>query len=330
MDEVVEYVEPVESREDSLDSSQSIDFSVEPIDFSVEPIGSSTVEPIGSCKKIKHIVMSGGGVTGLSFYGILRDKQKEGLWNIEDIQSMYGTSAGSMIAVFLALNYDWDTIDDYIIKRPWQNVYKFNMQTILFTFQTKGIFDNKVVEETFLPLFKGKDISIDITMKEFYEVNSIDLHIYTVDINSFELIDISHKTHPDWRVVDAVYCSCSLPIIFQPTIENGKCFIDGGFFVNYPIQYCIESGADPDEILGICRIPINKSNKNIEEKSSLFDYILNIFYKTVHRISTTDKKYNIKHEILVESPAISLYDLFTTTNSMEERLRLVSRRTGDQ
>ena len=123
-------------------------------------------------KKIKHIICSGGGVTGLSFYGALRNLNKKGIWNIEDIESIYGTSVGSLVSVVVSLNYDWKTLDEYFIKRPWGNVFKLDMYTILETFQRKGVFDYNVFIEIFSPLFKGKDISVDITMKEFFELNN--------------------------------------------------------------------------------------------------------------------------------------------------------------
>ena len=84
-------------------------------------------EPYTHPEIIRHIVCSGGGVTGFSFYGILKECYARGIWKVENIQTIYGTSVGSIFAVILALNYDWQTMDDYLIKRPWQNVFKFNL-----------------------------------------------------------------------------------------------------------------------------------------------------------------------------------------------------------
>ena len=39
-------------------------------------------------KKIEHIVMSGGGIVGLSFYGVLRESNKRGKWDINNIKSI--------------------------------------------------------------------------------------------------------------------------------------------------------------------------------------------------------------------------------------------------
>lgn len=53
-----------------------------------------------SSKKIEHIVMSGGGIVGLSFYGILRESNKRGKWDINNIKTIYGTSVGSILRYF--------------------------------------------------------------------------------------------------------------------------------------------------------------------------------------------------------------------------------------
>ena len=58
--------------------------------------------------------------------------------------------------------------------------------------------------------------------KEFYEINKIDLHIFSTELNKFETVDFSHKTHPDWRIIDVIYCSSALPIVFSPYMKEDK------------------------------------------------------------------------------------------------------------
>ena len=55
---------------------------------------------------IKHLVLSGGGVSGFTFYGILRETHRIGLWKLENIETMYGTSIGAVLSVMLALGYE--------------------------------------------------------------------------------------------------------------------------------------------------------------------------------------------------------------------------------
>lgn len=84
-----------------------------------------------SCNsKIKHLVIASGGPSGVTMYGALRLLNQEGIWNIADIKSIYGSSVGSFISILLALNYDWKTMDDFLLKRPWSKIY-MNSSSVL-------------------------------------------------------------------------------------------------------------------------------------------------------------------------------------------------------
>lgn len=287
-----------------------------------QPSCSRPLEDI-SKNKISHLVIPGGGIAGFTYYGALRESAIQGVWSIDNIQTIYGTSVGSIIAVILALKYDWETIDDYLIKRPWQNVFKFDMYSLIGSIKKRGIFDIKIMEDVFQPLFSGKDIPIHVTMREFFEITKIEIHIITVDANSFELIDISYKTHPDWRVVDAVYASSSLPIIFAPFIRDDKFYCDGGLVLNYPVSKCIENGANPNEILGFCRQIIKNDAPEITNDSTLLDYLLTIFNKSFQKIIWLRAIYSISVEYIVPSVPMSIASIYNTTVSMEERIRLI-------
>ena len=271
---------------------------------------------------IRHIVCSGGGVTGFSFYGMLRECHKRNLWKLEDIETIYGTSVGSIIAVILALDYDWDTIDDYLIKRPWNNVFKFNLYSIIDSLKKRGIFGMKTIEDTFVPLFSGKDISIDITMQDFYDITKKEIHIFTTDVMRFEVVDISHKTHPEWRLMDAVYASSAIPIIFSPFIKDSKCYCDGAMLLNYPLDKCIENGAKNDEIIGLCN-DMNAHDEDIfNESCSLLDYGLIIMKKLICAFLSV-REHRIKNEFRITSINMSIYDIVSTTTEIDNRIRLI-------
>jgi predicted acylesterase/phospholipase RssA len=283
--------------------------------------------------KIQNIVISGGGVDILSFYGALRESNKRGLWDISNIKSVYGTSAGSMLGVILLLKYDWETLDNYIINRPWQNVFKCNMYSIIDSFQERGIFDIKIVEDIFLPLFKGKDISSDITMQELFKLTAIDLHIYTVDINLFEIIDISHKSHPNWRIIDAIYVSSSLPFIFKPCIKDNICYADGGILLNYPLSKCIEYGGLPNETLGISKEISNDNTDSITDESNIFEYLLIVLSKLLKKARLNNVKNNIdnidniqiKHNIIIQSIHTTLPLIISIASSVEDRIAFIKK-----
>ena len=274
---------------------------------------------------IKHLVLSGGGTYGLIAYGVLKQGNIMGQWSIDNIQSIYGTSIGSMFAVVLALKYDWKTLDDYFIKRPWHHIFKYDVYSIFGAFERRGIFNVKIMEEMFLPLFSGLDdaIDINITMQQFFERTKIDIHVFATDINAFEPVDISHTTHPDWRVVDAVYASSCLPIFFSPFMKDDQYYVDGGIFLNYPLEPCFNRpDINPDEILGIRKNYLNSLNDNITEQSNLMDYVLILLNKTFTKLIKTDN-IKLKNEIVIDAVVVSAFELFQMASSMEKRIQLI-------
>lgn len=274
--------------------------------------------------KIKHLVISGGGAAGFAFYGALKHTHEKGIWNIVDIERIYSTSAGSIISVFLSLGYEWQTIDDYIIKRPWNQVYKCELPMALQAIKNQGLFGQYVIQETFTPLFHGKDISLDITLDEFYEYNKKELHFITTDYDSFDYVDISYKTHPKWRVVDAVYASCCLPLLFSPFYKDSHVYFDGGIRMNYPLRVCLDDGCLPTEILGIRRIdPESVVNKTISPSFSLFDVIHKLFYQYTKKIEIDLPEKQIQYQYDIRFSAMDLNAIFHCLVEEEERIRLI-------
>lgn len=226
---------------------------------------------------IKHLVISGGGPLGFQFLGALQKLEKENYWNINNIESIYGTSVGAVIGTFLSLKYDVDTLNKYLIERPWHESFKINPNKILNFYVNKGIFDNEFFKIIFKPLLEAKDLSLNVTLKEFYNFSNIDFHIFTFNLNTFETIDLSHTTHPDLKLLDALHMSSAVPGMFIPFIENDICYIDGGVKHNYPINFCLKDHPNKDEILAIKLFykteDGNPLKAQVKEDSSLLDFI---------------------------------------------------------
>jgi len=270
---------------------------------------------------IRHLVISGGGQTGFTFYGLLRESHKQGYWNIDNIQTIYGTSVGMLVSIILCLKYDWETVDTYLIDRPWHTVFKFDIYSVIQSFEKRGIFTVDTITQILAPLFAGKDLSVDITLAEFFALNGIELHFFATEVNSFTAIDISYKTHPDWRVIDAVYCSSTLPIIFAPYICDNQCFVDGGVICSYPIKQCVSDGHLPDEIFAIKK-HTSSSIESVTDKSSLFDYLMIIMRKTI-RVLNGQEIGLVPNEILVSGDSVSIDGILTLSASKEARTELI-------
>jgi len=276
--------------------------------------------------KIKNIVISGGGAGGFAFYGALKNTHERKLWNIADIERIYSSSAGSIISVFLSLDFECKILDDYIIKRPWHQLYKFELPMAIQAIKNQGLFGKNVIEETFTPLFNAKDIPIDINLEDFFELNKKELHFITTDFHTFDYVDICYKTHPKWKVVDAVYASCCLPLLFSPFYtETNNVYLDGGIRMNYPLKVCLDDGCNPSEILGIRRVDLEiMDNKHeISPSHSLFDIIYRLFYQYTKKVDIQLPDTQIRYQFDIRFPAMDLNAIFTCLSSEEERIKLI-------
>jgi hypothetical protein len=104
----------------------------------------------------------------------------------------------------LCLKYDWETLNNYVINRPWKDAFPITTKQVLEAYSNKGLYDKRIADIIFKPLLEAKDLSLKTTLKELYDYSNIELHIYTVEINSFSLVDLSYKTHPNLLLTNAV------------------------------------------------------------------------------------------------------------------------------
>ena len=248
---------------------------------------------------IKHLVMSGGGPAGFVTYGSARYLSNKDFWRLADIESIYATSIGGYIGIVLSLGYDWDWLDDYLIKRPWDKIVDISPMSIIDVYSKKGLLDVKFIETTILPLFTAKNLSENVTMIEFYEHTKIDIHMFSTEINGSRLkkVDISHTSHPSLRVVDALAMTMAYPFVFSPVCIDNQCFIDGGLMNNYPLRDCIENQkCEESEILSFKNVWVVDDCK-VTNDSNIFDYISTIFRKMNREIDTEVEQGEIKHTV---------------------------------
>jgi predicted acylesterase/phospholipase RssA len=271
---------------------------------------------------IKHLVISGGGPSMIQTLGAIQYLEEEKFIDINNIETIYGTSAGAIIGVLICLKYDWKTLHDYIINRPWQEVFPIKIQNIFDAYTKKGIFDTKTVEKCFKPLLNGKDIPMSINLKDFYEYSKIELHFFTFEINDFQIEDISYLTHPNITLITAIQMSCALPIIVTPICIENKCYIDGGVVCNYPLQKCIETNKNIEEILGFKNQYDNNNKNHVDSNSTLLDFIMSFLFKLIYSFSTEHFQPAIPFEVTYLANRLSINVLKNALSSIEMREEL--------
>jgi predicted acylesterase/phospholipase RssA len=281
---------------------------------------------------IKHLVISGGSVNGLFMYGALKHCHQQNMWKHSNLTSIYATSVGSILATILCLDFDWETVDNYLVHRPWQNVFSVTGELLFGAYAQKGLFNADLITEIFKPLFAAKELSLKTTFAEFYARFPIDLHFFSFDLNAFVPVDISHATFPDLPVLTGIAMSSALPGMFAPVFlpdvlgKDKCCFIDGGIRLNYPVSECLRQHPDDlENILGVTvqitkAQPDKNTNKNedshITKDSNILEYFIEFASKINQFINSLAEKVELPHEIRCAS-CVDVFDFDTYRQIIE-------------
>lgn len=275
---------------------------------------------------IKYLVISGGGPNSIKALGALQKLDEVEFWNIDNIEKIYGTSAGALVSVLISMKFELSVIADYIIKRPWHTTYQFSVNQVFESFSKKGLYDADVFETFFKPFFVSRDLNVsEMTLSKFYEYTKIELHFYSLEINSFIVEDISYLTHPDLLLLTAIHMTCALPMIITPVCIEDKCFVDGGVVCNYPLNYCLDiPDCNVDEILGFRNEYITEITNNIVNgESNVMDYMVNFINKLIHNVDTECKQVSIPNEIKYKTEHISISYIKSALSSSDVRREML-------
>lgn len=275
---------------------------------------------------IKQIVMAGGGYLGFYHLGAISRLLNVGYLKRNNIHTIYGTSIGAFFGAVFCLNEDWNTTLDYFIERPWHKVFNLTPNKVFQAIPKKGMYGQDTFNELLLPLIKSRHYSDTMTLVELYNLSNITLYMYTIDLNTFTLEEISHHTHPDLKLLDALYMTCSLPFLFQPLIQNDKCYVDGGLLNSYPLENCLQRTTDTSEVLGL-RFDVTKHVKEITDKENIFEYGYFLYRSLIQNVRNTDYP-EIEHEIIIPCMQMNMSDGSKAVQSSEERRNYI--KTGQQ
>ena len=209
---------------------------------------------VASSKKYRlGIALGGGGAKGFAHLGVLRAMEDFGL----NPDIVAGCSAGSVVGAFYCAGYTSDEI--------LNSFATFSLRSILkVTMPTTGLFSLSKVEkfiESRLPYSRIEDLPTPMV------------------VTATSLDDCTSVAFREGELSKTVVASCSLPMIFQPTIIDGKTYVDGGVLHNLPVFALRECC---DYVIGVVVSPLDTS----PFKNTLAD----IGYRS-YRLMTTHNTY---------------------------------------
>jgi NTE family protein len=196
------------------------------------------------------LVLSGGGAKGIAHIRVLQVMDSLGI--VPDY--IAGTSMGAVVGALYASGYSANQIDSIARRIPWTSLFSNTITFPEINIEEKDEFGRYVYE---LPLKKlapqfplgiveGQQIE-ELLAALFFPVNTISdfdqlptpFLCVASDIVKGEPVILNSGS-----LAAAVRASMSIPTVFAPIRLGEQLMVDGGVFMNLPVSYCKEMGAD--------------------------------------------------------------------------------------
>lgn len=181
--------------------------------------------------KYKNLALAGGGVWGISYAGAFEELEKLGI--LQQIQSVAGTSAGSMACLLLALGYNSTEIMQEIRSANFGRFLDHgNVNQIVKRY---GYYNGDYATKLFHEWIHEKLGSADATFEDLIKANGLDLHVYATNLNTAQVYEFSYQKTKHVPLADAIRASISVPLFFTATKIDGQIFVDGETVFSFPL-----------------------------------------------------------------------------------------------
>jgi len=178
------------------------------------------------------LVLSGGGLKGLSHVGVFRALEEHGM----DPSLVVGSSMGSLIAAAWAAGLSAEQMGKGAAKVQRKDVFRVAHADMAFRrMRAPGIYRREPLE-TLIHTIVGQQTFDQLPRR---------LVINTVDIDSGMQVLWGTPGLMDVKVADAVFASCALPGIFPPREIRGRFYCDGALVTNLPVRAALALGRAP-------------------------------------------------------------------------------------
>ncbi|ARF14358.1 patatin-like phospholipase family protein [Sporosarcina ureae] len=281
-------------------------------------------------------VFSGGGLKGFALVGAVQELEKQG-YRFENVA---GTSAGAIVASFLAAGYTADEIEVMLAEEDFQALLDPRKTLLPFPFMKwvslywrMGLYQGKALEDWFfeklarkgcyafgdLPKGSLKLVASDLTNGKMMVLPD-DLQEYGYDADRFS-------------IAKALRMSCGIPYFFEPVrldAPKGTIVVDGGVLSNFPMWIFDEDTSSRKlPVIGI-KLSRNQDEvpgRTIRNAMQLFEALFSTM-KNAH-----DEKYISKRHVQnivfipVENYSATQFDL--SEEQMDDLLSIGRSRTQE-
>ena len=211
------------------------------------------------------LCLSGGGSRGIYQIGATMALKEAGIFEKIDVFS--GTSIGAAnVAIIVSRSVEeakdvWFNLDEKVLRCAESTFSRIKKEKIKFI--DNGVYNICSLEQVLkkrinLNKLRKKEVYITISRAGEEEGGILSLlkssYAHYIKKNAMVIYSPIHKEKED-NIYKQVIASCSIPVVFPPTIINGKKYYDGGIYDNVPVKPLVDAGCDKIIVIHLDRLP---------------------------------------------------------------------------
>lgn len=178
------------------------------------------------------LVLSGGGLKGLTHVGVLRALEERGLMP----NGVVGCSIGALIGAAWATGFPIRAMEDRALALVRKDVFRIaHLDMALKRMLSPAVYRSEPLDRLI------NEVIGDVRFSDLPRR----LVVNTVDLNTGQQVLWGLPGLDHARVADAVFASCSLPGILPPREVEGRVCVDGAVVENVPVRAALALSRDP-------------------------------------------------------------------------------------
>lgn len=295
LDELNKSIESNESVKSNDSLKQEIPIDKKPDDQTVNQMKVK----IELKPKYVNLVLGSGSIKAISHIGAVQKLIDEGLIDLKKLESLAGSSAGSLIGCLIVLGFSSEEIWNFMLCLDFKKLVSPNIMLFL---KKCGVDTGAVIYNLFEEILTKKTGIKNITFKKLFELTQKTFTVVGSCLTTKEAIYYNHTNTPNFEVSLAIRISISMPGFFVPIEIDGKKYIDGAVLNNYPMNLYKN---ELDKTIGI--IICNEYDTDYEYPEQYFMALMNLFF--YHYFDETRSKYfNNTVYIKKDCPKLNIFN----------------------
>lgn len=248
-------------------------------------------------KVFTSMVVAGGAMKSMCAIGCVR--YLEEVDKLSHIRNFLGSSAGSVVCLFLALGYSSIEIQKFVFENTNNpDVALVDINEAFHLIDSLGLNKGKSIDVFVSKMLNEKIGLEDLTFLDLAKHTGKNLIVCVTNLTKNCSEYWSVDTVPNMSVVKAIRASCSIPFVFTPVMYNNCIYVDGGVLDNFPVCYFDDSSFG--DVIGLNILTnihnehTNKSNKHV----SFIDYTIMVSNTIINKLTSVNTKFNDKIHIV--------------------------------